>query len=188
MSRVVTKIGCVRGRVTTPYLVTVLRGVLTTQTPIFVATQRDAGHLSASCVARKSMMRKASYPPRSLPANKTPRVAATGHSVRDSKQKSPGISRARALTFSGVLVEYPSDGGKDAAVAELADAQASGACVLRDVEVRLLSAAFDGRKPGMASGFCFAQKGKIAHVSTIVISRSNMNGVDFHFACALGAG
>ena len=28
-----------------------------------------------------------------------------------------------------------------AAVAELADAQASGACVLRDVEVRLLSAA-----------------------------------------------
>jgi hypothetical protein len=30
---------------------------------------------------------------------------------------------------------------KPAAVAELVDAQASGACVLRDVEVRLLSAA-----------------------------------------------
>ena len=39
-----------------------------------------------------------------------------------------------------------------AAVAELVDAQASGACVRKNVEVRLLSAAFPGR-PACRAGF-----------------------------------
>jgi len=62
----------------------VWRGTATRQTPIFGQTLRDAALLPAYGVARTLMMPEASYPPRSLSANKKSGVAAAGGFVRGS--------------------------------------------------------------------------------------------------------
>ena len=82
----------------------VWRGAATKQTRIFGQTLRDAALLSAYGVARKSMMPEASYPPRSLSANKKSGVATAGDFVKGSN------SNLYSANFRSYLLASPAVG------------------------------------------------------------------------------